>query len=285
MAPEGEGRQGLLVTFPGKLGDLLYSLPVVRALGRRLGMPVEFMTSAYCAAALPLLQCQPYLSGVRLDTAYRLQVLGFGCQPWRMSEPPGYRRVLHLGFRPQRARRLAFRQHLIEYFFLSLEHHYGLALEPELDEPYLFLEPSPPAASQPYLLLHPWGQSLEQAAPAGFREALFDYWRRLAGLAALPVRLVLGPGEEAGPLARLGRVHRPADLLELARLMLGAVCFLGVESAPAAVANGLKVPRLVLDYFGNALPTGPGGAEFRLDEPVEDSCRRLEALCSPRHRP
>lgn len=282
MAPEREGRQGLLVTFPGKLGDLLYSLPAARALGRRLGLPVELMTSAYCAAALPLLERQPYLAGVHLDPAYRLQALGFGCQPWRMSEPPGYRRVLHLGFRPQRARRLAFRQHLIEYFFLSLGHHYGIALEPELDESYLFLEPPPPLA--PYLLLHPWGQSLEQAAPAGFREALFDYWRRLVGLAALPVRLVLGPGEDAGPLARLGEVHRPPDLLELARLIRDAACFLGVESAPAAVANGLKVPRLVLDYFGNALPTGPRGGSFRLDEPVEAVCRRLEGLLADREQ-
>lgn len=93
-----------LCTFPGKNGDLLWALPTVRAISRRLGAPVDLLLAAELEAIVPLLQQQPYLGDVRSapewttqDTAPRsprtpspiaLNVLG-----------KTYAHILHLGYR------------------------------------------------------------------------------------------------------------------------------------------------------------------------------------------
>lgn len=55
----------ILCTFPGKYGDLLWALPTIRAISRRVGAPVHLRIAANFASIVPLLQHQEYLASVK----------------------------------------------------------------------------------------------------------------------------------------------------------------------------------------------------------------------------
>lgn len=98
----------LLCTFPGKYGDLLWALPTVRALSRRIGGPVDLAIPLAFESIAPLIRLQSYIRQVfplddwiTRDTA-----------PISPREPPAapdtsggramggpYTAVLHLGYR------------------------------------------------------------------------------------------------------------------------------------------------------------------------------------------
>ena len=56
----------LRVSHMGKMGDMVYALPVIRALARTHG-PVHLTTSPLCWQMVPLLWEQPYISDVVVD--------------------------------------------------------------------------------------------------------------------------------------------------------------------------------------------------------------------------
>lgn len=265
----------LLVTCPGKLGDLLNCLPVVVALGRQLDAQVSLMTSPACRAAAPLLAAQPYLAQVRLDRAYQPEHDRCGLQPWRMAEPPGYDRVLHLGLRPELVGREVMNRPLAATFARNLSRAYGLEVKPDQDKPFLILPPQPRGE---HLAFNGWGQTFGRLAGPQVEAYLRRLWPALLAGAGRPVLAACGPDDAAWHQSLGLAVAQPPDLLALARLIQGAAAFVGVESLGAAVANGLKSPSLVLDYFGTGLPTGPGAASFRLDEQPAAIAAKLDEV-------
>lgn len=266
---------GVLCTCPGKLGDLIYCQPAIIALGEHLGRPVSLLTSSYCRSALPLLALQPHLDSVAEDQNYGLKDFSLGCQPWRMSEPAGFERVFHLGLRPRWAGPGIFRRHLSRTFLRMVKLAYGLELAWEAGRPYLELAPEPISDR---LVFQGLGKSFVAMAGAGLLDHLRSVWADLLTGAGLGVVALAGPGEEEAYDWLDCTVATPPDLLAAARLIKGARAFVGVESVGAALADGLKTPRLVLDWFGNGLPTGPRGASFRLDEPLSAARQRLAGL-------
>ena len=64
----------LKVHHAGKMGDLVYALPVVRALARDYG-PVHLITSGHCWQMVPLLWEQPYIDDVELDGERSYEIL------------------------------------------------------------------------------------------------------------------------------------------------------------------------------------------------------------------
>lgn len=90
----------ILCTFPGKIGDILWALPTVRAVARTWNTPVDLAVAGEFHAALPLLQlgAPDYLSRV-----YALNT--WAHTPPNEWLPPtenawdGYDRVYHLGYR------------------------------------------------------------------------------------------------------------------------------------------------------------------------------------------
>ncbi|MCP4151009.1 MAG: glycosyltransferase family 9 protein, partial [bacterium] len=111
----------LLVTCPGKMGDLLYSLPLVMQLKKKFACDVYLSTSTYCAPVINLLNAQPYIKKAFIDPGYRIAHTEFCVQPWRMSEPSGYDKIFHLGLREELVSEEVMKQHLIESFFLNME--------------------------------------------------------------------------------------------------------------------------------------------------------------------
>lgn len=55
------------VSHLGKMGDLMYALPVMRALARIYDTKIELVTSGLCWQLVPLLWEQPYISEITLD--------------------------------------------------------------------------------------------------------------------------------------------------------------------------------------------------------------------------
>jgi hypothetical protein len=54
----------VLVTFPGRYGDLLWALPSVRAVSEAIGGPVDLVIAGPFGSIVPLLEQQDYLGTV-----------------------------------------------------------------------------------------------------------------------------------------------------------------------------------------------------------------------------
>lgn len=94
----------VLVTFAGRAGDLLWALPTVRALSRRLATPVDLWIAGEFAALLPLLQQQAYLGTVYADPAWAMAEANLHPHiPVREQ----WDTVIHLGYKGWPSRPLA----------------------------------------------------------------------------------------------------------------------------------------------------------------------------------
>src|SRR5258708_29092014 len=90
--------QRILVTCPGRHGDIIWSLPTARAISEAAGHPVDFLLAGEFGAIRPLLIEQPYLQQV-----YTLDTWAPGdCVPpldQAHYTERGYDQVIHLGYR------------------------------------------------------------------------------------------------------------------------------------------------------------------------------------------
>lgn len=77
------------VHHAGKMGDLIYALPVIRALARKHGK-ITLVTSALCYQLVPLLWEQPYLADVEIDYQRAYKIDDGGCMdPWAVLDGDG----------------------------------------------------------------------------------------------------------------------------------------------------------------------------------------------------
>jgi len=272
----------ILVTCPDLAGDLFYALPCIMQLGRHLDASIDLQAAA--RPALPLLRRQPYLHRAFGPTNQPGEDgRPFASPPWRIPSGQAYDAVYHLGVYHELCPNEIFAMHIGERYFRNLERGYGLTLPRNPGERCLF---APEQAPEEFIVFHGLGGTFQRYAGAELLQALPMFWAALFARAPLPVVAVCGPGEGALYDWFQGSVVESPDMLATAGLMLRARCFVGVESSPAALANGLKTPRLVLSYFGNASPTGERGASFCLDEPMAAIEAKLRGLLAhPRPTP
>jgi hypothetical protein len=84
----------LLCTFPGRYGDLLWQLPLLRALAHRIGEPVSLQIAGEFKSIAGLIAAQSYIRAVISDQNWSIE---------QREAPPtdGIRfdRVIHLGYR------------------------------------------------------------------------------------------------------------------------------------------------------------------------------------------
>jgi len=85
----------ILCTFPGRNGDLLWALPVIRAISQHCKAPVGLQIGGEFTGIVPLLQRQPYLSHVWADSWWSLTPP----EEWRAPGLSGYDNVFHCGYR------------------------------------------------------------------------------------------------------------------------------------------------------------------------------------------
>ncbi len=222
----------------GNAGDLIYALPAIRHLARGRHVSLEvgldapisnkhlvhplgkvmFNQAMYDRMA-PLLQRQDYIQDLRVHQGGPVDV---DLDVIRRAPLPHDR----LG--------------------ISRWYGYFLGIAPDLSQPWLAVEPDPAtrttvllARSQRYRnekLDFRFLADLPDLAFVGLREEYDDLRRQLPGLTWLQVD----------------------DFLQLARLIAGCKLFIGNQSLPFALAEGLKVPRILELYplSPNVVPTG-----------------------------
>ena len=88
-----------LCTFSGRFGDILWSLPTVRALSKQVGKKVDLGIMPAYAGLLPLLNRQNYIQEAFVMNDWILEGSPFGDQPWKAPEPEKYKKVWHLTYR------------------------------------------------------------------------------------------------------------------------------------------------------------------------------------------
>lgn len=74
------------VHMAGKQGDLIYSLPVIKALARQHGK-ITLVTSALCYGLVPLLWEQPYLADTEMDYSRSYKMEAGSVVPWNVLSP------------------------------------------------------------------------------------------------------------------------------------------------------------------------------------------------------
>jgi hypothetical protein len=223
----------MMARHDGDAGDVVYSLPCVRAFAREHG-PVR-LALAPCtrdhpfggkhfhpdraAWLLPLLRAQPYVAAADLYDGGPVD--------------------LDLN----RVRRLPINFSTGD---IAGWYRWAFPVAYDLAEPWL-------AATAPY-----HGRVVINRSPRWRNDAIA--YDALAGRRALFVGL---PDEFAGFRRSVpdAEYAPAADALDLARLIAGARAFVGNQSLPYAIAEGLKVPRLleVCPRCPNVIPHGPGG--------------------------
>lgn len=75
------------VSHCGKNGDLIYALPVIKALARRNGGKIDIFTSGLCFQIVPLLMEQPYIGNVEMDYTRSYKITENCLDPWAVLPP------------------------------------------------------------------------------------------------------------------------------------------------------------------------------------------------------
>lgn len=192
----------------GKYGDLIYGLPTIKYLGGgSLSLhpnPGTGMTFTPAAveAIRPLLELQPYIHSVE----YCHEPKGLNIDKFRSQWDNGYN-IADLTSR-----------------------YFGCPNTPR-NEPWITdIEPNRVAA----VVLARCPRWQNQDFP----------WRRVVEKYGKIAVFVGKPEEHSDFVRRFGDVayHRTVDYLELARVLAGADLFVGNQSSPRALAEGLKMP-------------------------------------------
>lgn len=127
------------ITFPGRLGDLLTSLPTARYICEQHDMACDFYTSSYCLPLIELLTYQSFIEHVIIPSEYNILRGDIGIQPWYMPVDTSlYERVYQLGFRRCPDQQL---HHFVAAQVAVPEEKIKIIYEhqdfPTLDEPYI----------------------------------------------------------------------------------------------------------------------------------------------------
>jgi hypothetical protein len=296
----------VVFTHPGRLGDMVYALPVIHAFAGATGIRPVLVLSPLGRFLVPLLKKQSFLADVLISETYRVESTRIGVQPHRVTldglltgmEP---RSVFHLGLRTDTRPDLLFGQHLaltmadnlrleggpylkpdLEYRFLDVGEDVDLPLnvrsrhgtgirEVWLKKPYVVFQPIG-ISSLPYYLApglkngRPDVDRLIELLSTKDFKGLTSYYSRkdLWGVLMAGIKLPLVVVGSRDDLNLAGRIFpffdqavflQPENALELARLIRGARVFVGCQSLGAALAEGLKTPRLVDEVYANAAAT------------------------------
>lgn len=258
----GPATPQLSAIHSGNAGDVIYSLPAVRALGiRHLFLniyrdpnPLRHLTEENARALVPLLLAQDYVDRVTLVSAG---------VPLDSVDPECIDVDYVLDrFRTQDA------------LHIHLVHAHALAVRAEIDatSPFLRVPEGAPEAAEVVLALTPRYRTLTDE----FLRDLMLYFDDI---------LILAIPEEWRSVAGIpGRIRKCADYLEMARLIRQARVFIGNPGLASAIAEGLKAPRIVdlpLEPV-NAFPLGPDG--YVLPAGHAEFVDILRRLCGDRPR-
>lgn len=223
----------------GNAGDVLYSLPAVRSLGIRhliLNVyrdpnPLRHLTEENARQLAPLLLAQDYLDRVTLVSAG---------VPLESVDPE----CIDVDYVLDR-----FRNQDALHIHLMHAHAQAMHAEIEANAPFLQVPAGEFEANEVVLALTPRYRILTDE----FLRDLMLYFDDILILAI--------PGEWRSLAGIPGRIRKCADYLEMAQVIQKARVFIGNPGLAAAIAEGLKAPRVIDLPIEpcNAFPIGPKG--------------------------
>lgn len=246
----------ILVTCPGRHGDILWSLPSLRALHEATGATIDLGVSPKYSGVCELAKDQPYLADAFAIAGWEVEETA----PMTPTEPPpsaipdGYDRVIHLGYRGWPTHPLPN-----EHYWRMVEQ-----LPPELDcGPHFDL-------SRPWLANWPW---LLSGLGPGIGVVFTDEWLELKagilvalakrfkrwdprGTLAHPTFFLLVPWEGSRWFAEMGGSGDvlppnvavcPCDLKNVAHMLAACTVVLADNSAGHVIARGLGKPVVMVE--------------------------------------
>ncbi len=246
----------------GNPGDIIYSLPAVRALGiRHLYLniyrdpnPYRRLTEDQARALAPLLLAQDYIDRVTLVSAG---------VPLESVDPE----CLNVDYSLDR-----FRLEDLPHIHLMQAHARAVRAEIDPNLPFLTV----PAGA------HPPAEVVLALTPR-YRGLTDDFLRDLA-LYFDDILILTIPGEWRTVSGIPGQIRQCADYLEMAQHIAAASVFIGNPGLASAIAEGLKAPRIV-DLpveSANAFPVGPNG--YVLPSGRKEFVDIVQRLCGDRPR-
>ncbi|WP_029008274.1 hypothetical protein [Azospirillum halopraeferens] len=246
----------------GNMGDVLYALPALAAAGvERVilnvcsdpGIGGRVMSAAMAEFLAPLLLAQPGIRRVDVAEVPVRLAPGFGERARREVLSRG----LPLEHVPAEALGVdlvldRFRLEPLERLHLVEAHARAAGVRADGARPFVHLPDAvdEPGRDAPIVL----------SLTPRYRHQPAEFFADL--LRGLGPVVMVGLPDDAPVYAGIeGTMVTAADGLELARLIAGARAFVGAPSMPYALAEGLKVPRLVdvPGFPANAFPLGPRG--------------------------
>src|SRR5580765_608870 len=97
---ENKTMERALCTFPGKFGDILWSLPTARFLAQHVyGGRVDFAVMPYYESLIPMLEAQKYIGRAFVIPEWLRTHSNYGDQPWTSPRQEGYEFQVDLGYR------------------------------------------------------------------------------------------------------------------------------------------------------------------------------------------
>lgn len=214
-------RVGLSFKHSGDLGDILFSLPTIKALGggslylsqSETGFTREPMTETRAGFLAPLLACQPFLSKVEI---YRGQAVAYDLDYFR---------------------RYWFSRPMPEQKWVTIAdwHCRAFNVQAEVNESE-WLTVHNPIRDVPVVINR----------TDRYHGRDFD-WRRVVSFYGKKALFIGLPEEHSKFQAQFGQIrYRPVkDALEMARIIAGAELFIGNQSLPEAIAEGLKKAKIL----------------------------------------
>lgn len=226
-----------IVTFPGKLGDLVYALDVLRDLVGLYRAPATLVITPSCEAAIPLIKRYPGLvSEVVVSREYKPTGDECALQPADVPVPSHlfggvHRDVLHLGLRRHPLKGETLADAIGSHFQIRSRGGPWLHLARVTHDGHVVTHA--PMQGRPLTreTLALWRSEVVSASSSGRRVVLVGTTDELRTYCMLGLDDL--PGAELRDCASLADVVDACD---------GASRFVGVASAPAVVAAGSGLP-------------------------------------------
>lgn len=225
----------ILCTNPGKFGDILWSLPTVRAISQSIGAPVDFATSNDYKDIIPLVDAQPYIRAARYYPEWALTETG-PCAP---RVPPHvsneYDRVVHLGYAGW-----PIGPTLPESHYKMAQAHLGELPPLDLDTPWIGED-----ADANGIDVHIGWNIMYPELKMGLTYAIAARFPKLYFNLVLPEALETRYEEWDWVPSNVDRWY--CDWLDRASLLARAKVFLGCLSGQWVLANAMGKPTVIME--------------------------------------
>lgn len=228
----------IAMAHPGRMGDLLYILPLARWLHKQTELLIDVWTSKYCIPTKELFEYQDCIDKFIVSEDYVLDNWGCGGQPPYINVPFTYEVIFQCGFTMTPDK---FLPHWIA-------ERGGIDIDkiPRVQYQYKESLDSPPTFDKPYYVLDTRGMT-------AFNDLFLDFACR----SPYPVVLIGGAGNFNEPFKELAhelimegetKIYDATGInfLDTLTWIAKSSGFIGLMSSQLVLANGFDIPKVAV---------------------------------------